>query len=104
MKALELLRSLFHYAKNLGEGGQIPSTLTDAYDALLTTTLRNMQGRLRDNITRSNKLLAWLDGNGRTMRVDGGERIQIPLMHAQNTTADIYSAYGVLDEFVPCAA
>lgn len=97
MKALRLLASFFHSLANLGEAGQIPSTLTDAYDALLTTTLRNMQPRLRDNITKSNKLVAWLDGNGRTTRVDGGERIQIPLMHAQNTTADIYSAYGVLD-------
>ena len=81
----------------LGESGQIPSTLTDQFDALLTTTLRNMQPRLHDNITRSNKLIAWLDAGGRTMRVDGGERIQIALMHALNSTADIYSAYGTLD-------
>ena len=79
------------------QAGQIPSSLTDQFDALLTTTLRNVQPRLRDNISRSNKLISWLDQTGRTMRVDGGERIQIPLMHAQNSTADIYAAYGTLD-------
>ena len=75
----------------------VPSTLTDQYDALLTTTLRNFLPRLRDNITRSNKLLAWLRSNGRMNMQDGGERVQIPLMHAQNSTADIYSGYGQLD-------
>lgn len=75
----------------------VPSTLTDQYDALLTTTLRNYLPRLRDNITRSNKLLAWLRANGRMNMQDGGERVQIPLMHAQNSTADFYSGYGQLD-------
>ena len=92
-----LFKSFARALSTLGEAGQVPSTLTDSYNALLTTTLRNVQPRLRDNITRSNKLVAWLDGNGRTKRVDGGERIQIPLMYGLNSTADIYSSYGVLD-------
>lgn len=75
----------------------VPSTLTDSYDALLTTTLRNYLPRLRDNITRSNKFLAWLRSRGRMNMQDGGERVAIPLMYAQNTTADIYSGYGQLD-------
>lgn len=94
---MNFLTKLFARICSLGESGQIPSVLTDSYDALLTTTLRNMQPRLHDNITRGNKLLAWLEMNGRTRRVDGGERIQVALMHAQNSTADIYSAYGNLD-------
>lgn len=79
------------------EVGQVPSTLTDDYGAVLTTTLRNMQPRLHDNITRSNKVIAWLVDNGRVQREDGGERVKIALMHAQNSTADIFSAYGTLD-------
>ena len=67
-----------------------PSVLTDSYDALLTTTARNYAPRLRDNITRGNKLLAWLKDRGRFRSVDGGERVQIPLMYGHNTTADIY--------------
>ncbi len=92
-----LLKRFARFYASLGQSGQIPSVLTDSYDALLTTTLRNMQPRLHDNITKGNKLIAWLEMNGRTRRVDGGERIQVALMHAQNSTADIYSAYGTLD-------
>lgn len=79
------------------ERGQIPSSLTDNYDALLTTTLRSMQPRLHDNITRGNKVLAWLRERGRWRKQDGGERVKVALMHAQNSTADIYSGYGTLD-------
>lgn len=75
----------------------VPSTLTDNYDALLTTTMRNYLPRLRDNITRGNKVVAWLNANGRMRGQDGGERVAIPLMHALNSTADIYSGYGQLD-------
>ena len=46
------------------ESGQIPSSLTDNYDALLTTTLRAMQPRLHDNISRGSKLVAWLEARG----------------------------------------
>ena len=77
--------------------GQIPSSLTDDYGALLTTTLRAMQPRLHDNITRGNKFLAWLEMKGRFRSQDGGERVKVALMHAQNSTADIYAGYGVLD-------
>src|SRR5262249_29949210 len=75
----------------------VPSTLTDAYGALLTTTLRAMEPTLRDNITRSNKFLAWLDAKGRMRGQDGGERVKVPLMYGLNSTADIFSGYGLLD-------
>jgi hypothetical protein len=75
----------------------LPSTLTDPYGALLTTTMRNWMPRLRNNITRTNKLLGWLDSGGRTRTINGGERIAVPLMYAHNSTADIYSGYGLLD-------
>ena len=77
--------------------GQIPSTLTDDYGALLTTTLRAMQPRIHDNITRGNRFLAYLEMRGRWRRQDGGERVKVGLMHALNSTADIYSGYGNLD-------
>lgn len=56
-------------------------TLTDVYDAVLTSTLRKMQGPLRDNVTRGNKTIAYLEMRGRIRRVDGGERIKVPLMY-----------------------
>lgn len=77
--------------------GQIPSSLTDDYDALLSTTLRAVQPRLHDNITRGNKYINWLNSRGRFRTQSGGERVRVPLMHAQNNTADIYSGYGLLD-------
>src|SRR3989304_1793462 len=58
--------------------GQIPSSLTDDYGALLTTTLRAMQPRLHDNITRGNKFIAWLEMRGRWRKQDGGERAPRP--------------------------
>ncbi len=90
----QLIHSLLRPLCN--EMGVIPSTLTDDFGALLTTTLRAMQPRLRDNITRGNKTLAWLESKGRFRMQDGGERIQVPLMHTLNTTADIYQGYGQL--------
>ena len=94
-----ILKSLWGLVMNMirDERGQIPSTLTDNYDALLTTTLRAMQPRLYDNITRGNKVVAWLMDRGRFRKQDGGERVKVALMHAQNSTADIYSGYGQLD-------
>lgn len=72
------------------------TTRTEVYDAVLTTTARHMQGEIRDNITRSNKFVAWLDGHGKKRRVSGGERIKVPLMWEQNAGADIFSGYGYL--------
>ena len=77
--------------------GPVPSSLTDAYDALLTTTLRAMQPRLHDNISRGNRFLSYLNMRGRWRQQDGGERVKVGLMHALNSTADIYSGYGNLD-------
>lgn len=88
---------LWAFLRSLGQAGQIPSSVTDAYDALLSTTLRNYQPKLKDNVTRGNKFIAWLDSKGRTRKVGGGHQIAEPLMHAQNNTADIYRGYGLLD-------
>lgn len=74
-----------------------PSTLTDPYGALLTTTLRNMQPRIHDNITRGNRFMGYMNMRGRVRLEDGGERVKVGLMHGRNSTADIYSGYGLLD-------
>ena len=94
---MKLLKWAWWFLSRLNESGQIPSSLTDDYGALLTTTLRNMQPKLRDNISRGNQFLAYLDSKGRMRKTDGGERVQVPLMHQQNSTADIYQGYGILN-------
>ena len=85
------------WAMLLDQRGQIPSSVTDNYDALLSSTLRNYSPKLKDNVTRGNKVLAWLDSKGRFRKVSGGHQVAEPLMHAQNNTADIYRGYGLLD-------
>ena len=94
-----MLRTLFTALLGLfrDESGQIPSSLTDNYDALLTTTLRAMQPTIHDNITRGNTFLAYLKSRDRFRSQSGGERVKVGLMHALNTTADIYSGYGQLN-------
>jgi hypothetical protein len=72
------------------------TTVSEVYDAVLTTTARYENGRVTDNISKSNKLIAWLIGNGRKREVSGGERIKVALMYQQNSGADIYSGYGQL--------
>ena len=52
------------------------TVVSETYDAVLTTTLRNMQPTLRDQVTRSNKLVSFLISRGRRRFVAGGERIK----------------------------
>ena len=80
----------------------VPQSVTDNFDALLSTTLRKYADtKLHDQISRGNKVLAWLDSKGHWIRQDGGYQVQVPLMYAQNSSADIYSGYGQLDT-TPC--
>jgi hypothetical protein len=58
-----------------------PVVLSDSYDALLTTTARNYMPKLRNNISKGNKVVAWLMDRGRMRGVDGGERVQEPLLY-----------------------
>jgi len=71
-------------------------TVSEVYDAVLTTTARYMENDVSDQISRSNKLIAWLIGNNRRRILSGGERIKTALMYEQNAGADIYSGYGQL--------
>lgn len=92
-----MFQFLWAWLVSLGQAGQIPSSVTDNYDALLTSTLRNYSSKLRDNVTKGNQVLAWLNSKGRFRKVGGGHQIAEPLMHQQNSTADIYRGYGLLD-------
>ena len=72
------------------------TSVTEVYDAVLTTTARRMNREISDNISRSNKLIAWLKGHGKERTLSGGERIKVGLMYEKNSGADIYSGYGCL--------
>lgn len=71
----------------------------EEYNALLTTTARNLRGTIMDgnNISKSNKLVGWLDMKGRMRSQAGGERVQVPLLYELNSTVDTYRGYGQFD-------
>ena len=94
---MNFLKTIWGFLVGLGQAGQIPSSVTDNYDALLSTTLRNYSPKLKDNITKGNKFLAWLDSKGRMRKQGGGHQVAEPLMHQQNNTADIFRGYGLID-------
>lgn len=64
---------------------------------LLSTTLKNYQPTLVDNIHKSNAVFFMLKEKGAWKELDGGERIVQPLMYGKNTTAGSYSGYDNLD-------
>lgn len=61
-----------------------PSSLTLNYDALLTTTLFNYRAQMADNVSTSNALFFLLKkrGGNAWRALDGGDRVQYPLMYA----------------------
>lgn len=68
-------------------------TVTDQYDALLTTTLRKYQPRLQDQIFRGLPLLNWLNNKGRKKTQDGGYEIIVPLLYGENDNMAFYQMY-----------
>ena len=72
-------------------------SVTDEYDALYTTTLKNYKKTLADNIFRQLPLLYWLNEGGRKRFYDGGLKIVTPLLYGENTTVKLYSGYELLD-------
>jgi hypothetical protein len=72
-------------------------SVTDTYDALLSTTLRNYSKKLRDNIFNSFRFLKWLKGKGRVQFEDGGAYIMEHIMYGKNSTTKAYSGYEALD-------
>lgn len=64
---------------------------------LVTTTLRNRQGELADNVSKSNALLSRLNERGNIDLVDGGRTIVRELEYAENSTFQYYSGYETLN-------
>lgn len=64
---------------------------------LVTTTLRNRQGELADNVSKSNALLSRLSEKGNIDLVDGGRTIVRELEYAENSTFMYYSGYETLN-------
>ena len=64
---------------------------------IVTTTLRNRSGKLADNVTNNNALLARLNKKGNVKPVDGGRSIVQELDYQENGTFKRYSGYETLD-------
>lgn len=64
---------------------------------LLSTTLKNYQKKLVDNIHKSNAVFYMLKEMGAIKTESGGERIVRPLMYGKNSTTASYSGYDLLD-------
>ena len=64
---------------------------------LVTTTLRDRQGVLADNVSKSNALLSRLNERGNIDLVGGGRTIVRELEYAENSTFSYYSGYETLN-------
>ena len=64
---------------------------------IVTTTLRNRSGKLADNITNNNALLARMKKKGSIQTASGGRTIVQELEYAQNGTYQRYAGYQVLN-------
>lgn len=64
---------------------------------IVTTTLRNRNKEIADNVTNHNWLLRRLDKRGNKILLDGGRTIVEPLEYAQNSTGGWYSGYETLN-------
>ena len=67
------------------------------FDAIVTTTLKNRTGKVADNVTANNSVLAELSRKGNIMLEDGGQSLVQELDFAENSTFSYYSGYEVLD-------
>jgi len=72
-------------------------SVTDQYDALLSTTLKNYSKKLRDNIFNAFPFLKWLMSQGRITKQDGGTHIVKHLLYGKNSTFKFYAGYETLD-------
>jgi len=75
--------------------GAVPSSLSLDYGTLLSTTLFNYRNKFYDNIFNAIPIMYMLRNKKRTE--DGGERIQIPLAYAKNSTFKSIAGYEVVD-------
>jgi hypothetical protein len=66
-----------------------------SFDQILATTLKNYSRTLEDNIFKRLPLFYKLYDKNRK-KLDGGEKIVLPLLYGENSTAAAYSGYGLL--------
>jgi hypothetical protein len=64
---------------------------------IVTTTLRNRAGDLRDNVSNNNAILSVMKARGRIKPVDGGRTIVEEMDYAENATFQWYSGYDQLN-------
>ena len=74
-----------------------PSTNTDYYDALLSTTLMAYRKTMYDNIFKDSAVLAYLRMTDAVITQNGGERVALPLMYGKNSTVGVHSGYDIID-------
>ena len=67
------------------------------FTELVSTTFRNHDKELRDNVSKHNALLRRLTAKGKVRIEDGGTSIVTPLDYAQNGTYQRYSGYDTLN-------
>lgn len=60
---------------------------------IVTTTLRNREKEIANNITNHNALLNRLESKGNIKTAGGGRTLAQPLMYAENSTVKWYSGY-----------
>lgn len=71
--------------------------MSDRFDQIISTTLRNYRDKLVDNVTRKIFLIDWLKRGGKMRIENGGEKIVVPILYAFNDTVKSYSGYEVID-------
>lgn len=64
---------------------------------IVTTTLRSRTGKLADNVSKNNALLARLSAKGKRKMVNGGRTIVQEIEYAENGTFKRYSGYEALN-------
>ena len=73
------------------------STLFNAFSELASTTFRNHDKQVKDNVSNHNALYRRLREKGNTTLLDGGLSIVKTLDYADNSTYKRYSGYDALD-------
>lgn len=72
-------------------------SVTDTYDSLISTTLKNYSRVLRDNVFNAFPFLKWLMAKGRVQYEDGGTHIVEHLLYGKNTTVKFFAGYEMQD-------
>lgn len=67
------------------------------FDEILSTTLANHMPKIVDNVFSARPLAYFLKQAGQVRVIGGGNKIVLPLMYGQNSTAGSYAAYDTID-------